>query len=121
VPVGSIFIHSTVAVPKVYTLGQRSKLAAIDSFGFETTPELLSDVAEGSVFNIQGNYTKLIEADILPDVFLMENYDMRQRDGAATPCLQSAASSTPTPVKPLLSGVRSSSKSGHPLILSLHF
>jgi iron complex transport system substrate-binding protein len=69
VPVSSIFIDETVAIPKVMLLGQRSKLTAINSVEFVTTPELRSDVAEGSTVDIKGNWSTLLAAGV-PDVLL---------------------------------------------------
>jgi len=62
VPVESAFVEETVAVPKLYLLGQRAKLTAIASALFVTTEELLDDVHNGFVFDIQNNYTNLLSA-----------------------------------------------------------
>lgn len=69
VPISSISVHETAAVPKVYLLGQRSKLIAADSVSFATTEELLSDIENGSSLDIQGNFTRLFP-DHVPDVLL---------------------------------------------------
>jgi hypothetical protein len=70
VPVRSISVHETVAVPKVYMLGQRAKMIASDSISFATTEELLDDVRDGSVLDIRGNFSRMIEANAVPDVLL---------------------------------------------------
>lgn len=66
VPISKIMTQETVAVQKIYLIGQRAKMFAVDSFRFVTTPELRDDVSTGVVQDIAGNYSKLTA---MPDVF----------------------------------------------------
>jgi len=66
VPVSSILVEETVAIPKVYLIGQRAKMSAVTTGLWATTPELLDDVANGLVQDIGSNYSRL---NVMPDVF----------------------------------------------------
>jgi len=67
VPIQRMLLHETVAVPKVYLIGQRAKLSAIDSVQYVTTSELIEDVKNGVVQDIKGNYSRL---NVMPNVLL---------------------------------------------------
>jgi iron complex transport system substrate-binding protein len=71
VPVSSVLIEETVAVPKLYMIGQGQKVVAVASSAFVTTTQLLDDVRAGLVVDIQSNFTRLLTAlPALPDVLL---------------------------------------------------
>ncbi|MDO9356378.1 MAG: hypothetical protein Q7T55_21955, partial [Solirubrobacteraceae bacterium] len=71
VPVSSVLIEETVAVPKLYMIGQGQKVAAVASSAFVSTTQLLVDIRAGLVVDIRSNYTNLLtELPALPDVLL---------------------------------------------------
>lgn len=82
VPVSTVFIEETVAVPKLYLIGQRDKVNSIASVTFVTTPELREDVANGIVQDIANNFTRLsLLATGLPDVLLTGSGSTSRKTG----------------------------------------
>lgn len=59
VPASSFFVEETVAIPKLYGLGQRDRVNSVADSTFVTTPEMQSDVANGDILNIQNDYDQL--------------------------------------------------------------
>lgn len=55
VPVSTVFIEETVAVPKLYLIGQRNKVNSVASATYVTTMELREDVENGMVTDIANN------------------------------------------------------------------